>query len=480
MPRFNKIALLLVAALGVGLGGCAQSLSGDGALVPLMSLQEEAVVGREQHPRMLAAFGGAYENKKIDGYIDRLTRRLLTFSDAPSAVRRVTVLNSAGVNAFALPGGYIYVTRGLLSLANDEAEVAMVIAHEIGHVTARHPAKRLARQASAEMLDSVVGRMLAGDQAQKILEMGSEGYIAQYSRTQEFEADALGIKMAVRAGYDPQAALTFLRTMERDQKLQVRLLNKPDDGESVYMSAHPPTPARIAQATKLVADLATTGRRYRATYLDNIDGMIYGDAPENGVVRGRQFLQPSLRFTFTVPKGFVIHNRPNAVVALGTDNRIILFDGVSVRAGLSVANYLKDRWGGALGVENVETLTINGMRAATGFAQLGSRAARLVAIRYGQDTVYRFIILGNAGELSVFRGGFRQLALSFRQLSFSEATQVRPLRVTIRSIRPGDTVQSLARKTPFATARVERFRVINGLASQAPLPAGGRVKLVDG
>ena len=481
MSRIQKFAFILATVFSVGLGGCAQSLTGDGALVPLMSLQEEEVVGRAQHPRMLAAFGGAYQNRNLDTYISDLTRRLRAFASTPNSVRQVTVLNSPGVNAFALPGGYIYITRGLLALANDEAEVAMVIAHEIGHVTARHPAKRLARLASAEMLDSVVGRMIAGTQAQKILEMGNEGYIAQYSRSQEFEADALGIKIAAQAGYDPEAALTFLRAMERDQKLQAQLLKKSTSGEApVYMAAHPPTPARISQAEAVVKNMGPGGARHRATYLDNIAGVVYGDAPENGVVRGRQFLQPTLRFTFTVPKGYVIHNRPSAVVALGGDKRIILFDGVSVRAKLPVATYLKDRWGGALGIDNVETLTINGMPAATGFARLGSRAARLIAIRHSQDTVYRFIILNSASELATFSGAIKRMALSFRQLSAAEARQVRPLRISVRTVRPGDTAASLARETPFSTARTERFEVLNGLDNHTQPPVGSRVKLVEG
>ncbi|MHA1544880.1 MAG: M48 family metalloprotease [Alphaproteobacteria bacterium] len=481
MSRFNNIAIVCAALLTAGLSGCAQSLTGDGSLVPLMSLQQEEVVGRAQHPRMLAAFGGAYQDDTLDAYIGGLTRRLRSFSSTPNAVRRVTVLNSPGVNAFALPGGYIYITRGLLSMANDEAEIAMVIAHEIGHVSARHPAKRLARLASAEMLDSVVGRMIAGTQAQKILELGNEGYIAQYSRVQEFEADALGIKIAAQAGYDPDAALTFLHSMERDQKLQARLANKsPEYDAGTYMAAHPPTPARISQAEKVVQSLDPGGVRHRTKYLSKIEELIYGDAPENGVVRGRRFLQPSLRFTFTVPKGYVIHNRPNAVIALGPDNRVILFDGVSVRAKLPLATYLKDRWGGALGIEKVQTFSVNGMPAASGFTRLGTLAARLIAIRYSQDTVYRFIILGNIAELTTLSGAIKRLALSFRQLSASEARQVRPLRIKIRDVRAGDTVRSIARGTPFSTARIERFRVLNGLENHTPLQVGAQVKVVGG
>lgn len=470
--RFFSLALL------ASLGGCAQGLDGDAGLVPLMSVSQEAEVGRVQHPRMLVNFGGAYDDEALDTYVGDLTRKLVARAGTPG-VRKVTVLNSPGVNAFALPGGYIYVTRGLLALANDEAELAMVIAHEVGHVAARHPAKRIARVASAEILDNPVGRLFS--EGQLIDSMGSEGYVAHYSRLQELEADALGIRLAADAGYDPSAATTFLEAMERDQAHRKALLSaKRNQGEGDYMSAHPPTPARLATAKQVVAELETNGQRTRKTYLDRIDGLVFGDSRENGVVRGREFIQPVLGFTFQVPSGFAIHNRPNAIVALGPAKRIILFDGALVDRDVAMTDYLGKVWAENFLLQNIEFLRVNGMEAATGFSKLGKREVRLVAIRHDDQRVYRFILMDAAGSLERLDGAYLKFVNSFRRLSRREARRVQPLRIKLHTVRRGETAESLARRTPFSTRRTERFRVLNGLKAGQQPKAGRRVKLISG
>lgn len=480
-PNLRRTLGLFSLALVAGLSGCAQGLDGDAGLVPLMSVRQEVEVGREQHPRMLVNFGGAYDDDALDSYIGNLTRDLVAKSGTPG-VRKVTVLNSPGVNAFALPGGYIYVTRGLLALANDEAQLAMVIAHEIGHVAARHPAKRIARVASAEILDNPVGRMFNRNQAKMISDIGSDGYVAHYSRLQEFEADGLGIRLAASAGYVPSAATGFLKSMERDQAQRKLLLAKQPSGagKGDYMSAHPPTPARLKEALQVVKALPDQGRRASSEYLSRINGLVYGDSRENGVVRGRNFFQPVLGFTFRVPQRFAIHNRPNAIVALGPNKRIILFDGALVDDDLPMTEYLRGKWAENFALQNVEPLTINGMQAATGFAALGKREVRLVAIRHDDERVYRFIIMDKAGTLANLRSNYLEFVNSFRRLSASEARKIQPLRISIHKVRAGETAESLARNLPFSTRRTERFRVLNGLAPGQQPKVGQLVKLVVG
>jgi predicted Zn-dependent protease len=469
----------LVAALALAaVAACSQSLDDD-TLVPLMSLREEEEVGRLQHPRMLAAFGGAYDDSALDRYVGEVTVRLIERSNSAQAVRRVTVLNSPSVNAFALPGGYIYVTRGLLALAGDEAELATVIAHEIGHVEARHPAKRIARTASAEVLGTVFGRLIAGDQAAQVASLGSEGYIAQYSRRQELEADALGIKAAAAADYDPRAALSFLSAMERDQALNTELLRRGEDGaESDYMQAHPPTPQRIAEARGVVSALPPAGERRREIYLGRLDGMTFGDAPENGIVRGREFLHPVLRFRFEVPVGFTIHNRPSAVVALGENRDLILFDRAEMSPEVLLSDYLQKDWAAALPIRSIDSFRSNGVEAATAYAPLGNRDVRLVILR-DEESVYRFIVLATPGSLVEFAGPMRDLAMSFRRLSAAEARRVRPLRLVVRAVRGGETAESLSRNLPFSSHRLERFRVLNNLAPDETLRPGQLVKLIS-
>ncbi|VAW14640.1 Putative Zn-dependent protease PA5047 [hydrothermal vent metagenome] len=472
--RLGGLAVLL------SLSGCAQGLIGDAGLVPLMSVREEAEVGRVQHPRMLVNFGGAYNDPALDAYIGELTAKLANRAGTPD-VRKVTVLNTPGVNAFALPGGYIYVTRGLLALANDEAELAMVIAHEIGHVAARHPAKRIARLASAEILDNPIGRFFSLDQARMIDTLGSEGYVALYSRRQEFEADSLGIRLAAKAGYLPEASTSFLRSMGRDQARRIAgLAGKKTKAQGDYMSAHPPTPARLTEAEKVVASLPASGERRREDYLSRIDGLVYGDARENGVVRGREFLQPVLGFAFKVPPGFAIHNRPNAIVALGPNRAVILFDGALVDNTKPITDYLTQDWADKIALTGVRPIRIRGLEAATGYASLGNREVRLVAIRQDGERIYRFIIMDGAGTLAKLEGEYLKFVNSFRQLGATEARSVQPLRIRVQTVRPGDTAESLGARMPISKRKSERFRVLNGLRRGEQPRVGQRVKLVVG
>ena len=469
-----------VFAVLLSLLGCARGLDGDAGLVPLMTVREEVEVGRTQHPRMLVNFGGVYDDDALDAYVGNLTAKLVKRAGTPG-VRKVTVLNSPGVNAFALPGGYIYVTRGLLALANDEAELAMVIAHEIGHVAARHPAKRIARVASAEILDNPVGRLFSSNQAKMIDTLGSEGYVAHYSRLQEFEADALGIRLATEAGYTPKASTSFLTSMGRDQTQRNRALSRSPNGDKgEYMSAHPPTPARLSEAKQVVAALPESGDRVRNAYLSHIDGMVYGDSRENGVVRGREFIQPVLGFSFKVPPGYNIHNRPNAIVALGPKKRIILFDGALIDNDMPMTSYLSEKWAENFSLTKISAFNVNGLEAATGYASLGNRDVRLVAIRQDGDRVYRFIIMDAAGTLSQLEGNYLKFINSFRQLGASEARAVQPLRIRIHTVKPGETVNSLAARLPFSQSRSERFRVLNGLKRGEKLRVGQKIKLVVG
>jgi len=469
-----------VLALFAGLSGCAQGLEGDAGLIPLISVREEAEIGRAQHPRMLVKFGGAYDNKPLDTYIGNLTANLARQAGIPG-VRKVTVLNTPGVNAFALPGGYIYVTRGLLALANDEAELAMVISHEIGHVAARHPAKRIARVANAQLLDNPIGRFFTIGPARMINSLGSEGYVALYSRLQELEADELGIGFGAGAGYLPAASTSFLKSMARDQEQRsARITGNRTTNDGDYMSAHPPTPERLRKAQKIVANLPATGERRRNEYLSKIDGLVFGDSRENGVVRGREFLQPVLGFAFKVPPRFTIHNRPNAIIALGPNQSIILFDGALVDNSMPIADYLIRDWAENLSLSGVKQFRVNGLDAASGYATIADRDVRLVAIRQDAERVYRFIVMDQQGALAGFNGKYLKFVKSFRQLSLSEARAIQPLRIRIRTVRPGDTAESLSAGMPFSNRKAERFRVLNGLERGEQPRVGQRVKLVTG
>src|SRR4051794_2197541 len=262
-----------------------------------------AELAKAQHPRILATYGGEYSDPKLERMVAKVVGNLTVVSANPTQTYRITILNSPNVNAFALPGGYLYVTRGLLALANDSAELAAVIAHEMGHVTANHGLQRQKMEAEEALATRVASDLLAGSQAKETAIRGKLR-LAQFSRNQELEADAIGIKSSGSAGYDPFAAARFLQSMQAYSDL--RSVTGAADPSLDFLATHPSTPQRVDLAMRHARQFGTPGigDRDRDAFLAGIDGMLFGDTPEEGFVRGTTFLHPRLGVSFSVPTGF--------------------------------------------------------------------------------------------------------------------------------------------------------------------------------
>ena len=301
--------------------------TGEQDFTPFMSAKEEALIGAEEHPKLVAQFGGVYDEPEIGSYVASIGGRLAAHSERADLAFRFTVLNTPIVNAFALPGGYIYVSRGLLALANSEAELASVLAHEIGHVTARHTAHRYNRSIMLGLGTTLFGAVMGNDLASRMAELGSAAYLKGFSRNQEHHADELGIRYMVATGYDARASVSFLKTLSADDTLAQKILGRknPHEGLSGIFATHPRTAERVARtAAATPADKAAP--RLRQRYLEKIEGLIYGDDPAHGLIRDRKFHHPKLGFSFTVPKGFRLRNSPEAVFAFDKHGAKIRFD----------------------------------------------------------------------------------------------------------------------------------------------------------
>lgn len=481
--------LFLVAALLAGsLGACSTNpATGEQSFTAFMSPEQEAQVGREEHPKILAQFGGQYADAQVRDYVTRLGKSLAARSEMPELDWHFTVLNSDIVNAFALPGGYVYVTRGLLALASSEAELAGVLGHEIGHVTARHSAQRYSRGTLAQggtAIATVLGAVLLGDAgaqlAQTVVGGGAQLALAGYSREQEFQADELGVRYLARAQYDPFAMARFLEKLQADSMLQAELAGHPGaaNGFSLLQS-HPRTPDRVRDA---IAKAGAQGRPenprvLRDEYLRIIDGLSWGGDPANGFVKDSVFIHPNLRFRFQVPVGFRIMNNPDSVAAIGPGGAQIRFDADPRAPRDRLAGYLRQ-----MNLQAVEERSIDGLPAATGVGRLRSQNgnsydARLALIG-GSGTVWRFLFIAPAGGLGGFDGAFQRTLASFHQLSAGEAASARPYR--IRMIRAGasDTQQSLAARMATRDAALRRFQVLNGLDEGSALQPGQLVKII--
>ncbi|MFQ6016845.1 MAG: M48 family metalloprotease [Kiloniellaceae bacterium] len=484
--RPARLVLVLAAlALLPALAACATApATGKTIFTGGLSQEDEARLGRQAHEKILARFGGAYDDPGLTAYISSIGKLLASTSELPALVFTFTVLDTPIVNAFALPGGYVYLTRGLLALADDEAEVAGVLAHEIGHVTARHSAERYGQAMAAKLATAGLGLLLGSGPATDAFGTVSALALRSFTREQEHEADVLGVRYLARSGYDPRAMSSFLERLLAHSRLDAELKGKPGRADEFnIMQTHPRTADRIRRAiqeagAKAVADPMTA----RAIYLGKIDGMLYGDSPAQGFVRGRSFVHPRLRFSFRVPAGFRLFNSPLRVVARGPDGAAILFDRARTASRAGMVEYLTQDWAKDLGLSDVEAITVNGMAAATGRTRLntrgGQRDIRLLAIRYDAKTIYRMLFVTPPSLTAALGRPFRETTYSFRKLSQAEAARLRPLRLRIHDPRPGDTVAGLAARMPFEDHRMERFLVLNGLHAGGPLPPGRKVKIV--
>jgi predicted Zn-dependent protease len=443
---------------------------------------------QREHQRILAAYGGAYNDPKLQAVIESTVNRLVAASERPDLRYRVTMLNSQSINAFALPTGQLYVTRGLIALANDESELASVLAHEMGHVIARHAEIRAEQARQADLVSRVVSDVVTDPEVGALALAKSKLALASFSRSQEFEADAIGIGIASRAGYDPYGAVRFLTSMERntDLKPQPQTTGSINPASPDFLSSHPATPERITNATTnarqypykpLDGSSPQSPAQLRDAYFGDIDGIVFGEDPSEGFVRGRRFLHPKLGFTFTAPEGFSLDNTAQAVLGVKHGGgQALRLDVVRVPSEQTLAAYLTSGWIENIDPATVEDMTINGFPGATAAAKGEQWDFRLYAIRFGSD-VYRFIFAAKHRTPDTDRQ-FRDAVGTFRRMSLAEIEDAKPLHLKVVTVAPGDTVEKLASRMAVADRPVERFRVLNGLEPGDKLKPGMEAKIV--
>lgn len=484
----QKLRLPLAAcglAAALALQGCAQSpATGRSIFTGGLSPDDEVKLGREQHPEIVREFGGEYDDPELEAYVNSLGRLLARTSELPNLDWHFTVLDSPIVNAFALPGGYVYITRGLLALADNEAELAGVLAHEIGHVTARHSAERYGQSVLGTAAALGVGVLLGSEAAAQATSGVAQLAVLSYSRDQEFEADTLGVRYLSRTGHDPNAMGTFLRRLLGHSRYEAELAGRPEAADAFDITqTHPRTADRVQRAIEQAGGRQVSDPIVaRDLYLDKIDGLIYGDSPAQGYVRGRRFLHPELGFAFEVPEGFELANRPNRVVAQNQAGAAILFDRAKQPSAAPMTRYLAEVWAKDVNLRELQAIDVNGMEAATAWTRVDTRQGqadfRLVAIRFDGSAIYRFLFVTPSDLSASLSEPLRRTTYSFRRLGAGERADLKPYRIDIYQVRAGDTPEGLARRMPLGDRSLGEFLVLNGLREGEPLVAGQRVKLV--
>jgi predicted Zn-dependent protease len=476
------LPVLLPAAVAWLVSACATNPVTGKRQFTLMSEAQEIQIGHESDAEVRKEMG-VYDDPELQRYVEQVGTRLAASSERPNLPWHFTIVDVAAVNAFALPGGYISITRGILPYLDDEAELAGVLGHEIGHVTARHAAEQYTRAMGAQL--GLAGLGIFVPEARPFGQAAESGLgllFLKYSRDDELQADQLGAGYAARNGWDPKAVPEFLATLGRLDATTDRA------GVPNWLLTHPQPTDRVERIQTTVQTLEqTAGSREwttdRDAYLRRIDGLVFGDDPREGVVRGREFLHPGLRFALRFPPGWDISNGKTQVVAK--------------QPGADV--YMLLQAGQASPGESVRSLAVNGM-ARAGFRQLdgapasisglsayvgtyegaiqgiGDAVVRAAHISDGR-TVYLVAGLAAAGTYPQVEGLFTASIRSFRSLTSAEAEAIRPNRVDLYVARAGDTWQSIAERSGN-TVQPATLAIMNNHAVDDPPRPGKRLKIV--
>jgi predicted Zn-dependent protease len=480
---FRKSLLMgsAVFALILNTSCTVNPATGEKRFDGLMPAQSESAIGAAEHEKIIKEYGGIYADQSLQSYVTSVGQKVARNTERADVQYQFFVLDSPVINAFALPGGYIYVTRGLMAVMNDEAELAAVLGHEIAHVTARHQAARYSQGFVTQLGATIAAAALGSAAASQIIGTGTNLYMSSYSREQEAEADKLGIRYLARAGYDPMAMADFLDTMENYIQVSQALKGK-DAPRFNYFSSHPDTDQRVIAASREAANYPASNLRKRNEYLAMIRGMMYGDSPSQGFVRGMSFYHPEIGFTFTAPSGYQIDNQREQIIAARSGGGVVIFDMKKSRSTSDPVIFLRDEWLAGQVQSDVERVDINGLPAATALfnGALNGQPVRLrmVAINWGGRDMMRFQIALPSGISSAEVEDLKRMTYSLRRMSQEEQARIKPQRIETITAKAGDTVQTLAQQMDVDGDSVTRFRALNNLSSKAKVESGTTYKII--
>ena len=476
-----KLRAIFAFAVSLAAIGCASSgLVGSGdqrAIAP--GVAQKAA---QQHDQIVAEFGGA-ESGSRGSYVNAVGSRVAAQSGVAAGGFRFTTLNSPVMNAFAVPGGYIYITRQLLGLMNSEGELASVLGHEVGHVTADHSAARQSQSLWTQLGAALLGVVTGSSELAQIAAQGAQIWTLSYSRGQELESDDLGIRYMAGAGYDPLQSPAMLASLGAWSNMETRFSGG-QDARSVpsWARTHPLSSERVSRATQRAQ---ATGRAGQGTvnrdqHLAALDGMIFDDDPAQGMVEGRDFLHPDLRLAFTIPQGFGMQNGARAVSVTGSSGQAQFSTGpYSGNLATYTGQVFQALVGQPVQSSQPRSVTVNGIPASWSTARLQTQQGMLdvtvFAYELASNRAYHFVTVTQAGQ---GLGPFAPMVQSLRRLSAQEAAAIRPRVLDIVTVGANDSVQSLAGRMAYSTYQIERFRILNGLDADDVPQRGQRVKLV--
>jgi len=473
-PAGTRTATLLLVALATA---CATNPATGRRELSLVGEGQEIQMGLEG-AKAAAAQMGIYPDSAIQRYVNSLGQQVAKVGERPALPWSFTVVDDPIVNAFALPGGPIFISRGILTHMNSEAQLVSVLGHEVGHVTAKHSVSQISKQQLLGGLFTV--GMIVRPELQQFGGLASQGLgllFLKYGRDDEVQADDLGFRYMTRIGYDPREMAEMFRTLERVSGGGSR-------GTPEWLSTHPDPGNRVAKTGERISAAGATifaaTRVERNSFLRRLDGMVFGEDPRQGFFEQGVFLHPSLKFRFAFPNGWKTQNSASAVIGVSAqgDAQIVLELAGNVAPQQALSQFL-----GQQGVTPAGTSTapINGLSAAVGqftaALQDGSRLAGYVGFIQLDGTTYRLLAITPAQLIQQYDGTFRGTINSFARLTDPRALAAKPMRVRLVTVPRSMTVAQFHAQYP-STVPVEQVALMNGFDAGATIPAGTTMKRV--
>ncbi len=478
MKRFGRhfffVSIVLLVLIAIA---CAVNpVSGKKELM-LFSEKQEIAMGRETDQSIRQQFG-VYEDKALNEYVNGIGQSMVPLSHRPNLKHYFAVLDTSVVNAFAAPGGYIYVTRGILALMNSEAELAAVLGHEMGHVAARHSMAQMSSQMLAQ-IGLIVGSVVSKDirKFAGLASIGMQLLFLKFSRSDEYQADALGIRYARQAKYSPGEMLRFFSALEN--------MSAESSSQKIptFLSTHPMTKDRIAKVKEQISSQDVRLAVKQENYLRRIDGMVYGDNPRQGFVENGVFYHPEMAFQFAVPGGWVVDNTPAQVVIGEKEGRAALLLQAET-SSQDLEQYLKTK---AQGFGQAKLLKetsdpVNRFPSRHAYFQVPQEQGEPLAVRLScirkDAMVYTFIALSTYSTADTYQPVLERAILSFKGLSDSRYLNRSPARISL--VRPDgrQNFQSILTKSGVNRMHWKQLSVFNSIGLDVVPEAGRLVKML--
>ena len=481
----NKVYALLLVIFAAYLSGCAANpVTGKQDFV-LMSEEQEINLGRKAHKQILQQYS-VYDDPALQEYVSNLVEELSAKSHRDQLLFHATVLDSPQVNAFALPGGYVYITRGIMAYMNSEAELAGVLGHEIGHVTARHGVRQQSSAQVAGILATAVAIATGSREIADATNIAGTALIRGYGREHELEADRLGAEYLAKLGYDPEEMINVVGILASQEQFDKQIAEEEGREPRAYhgtFSTHPSNDRRLQEVIRAANKFRSKNNRDNdGKFLELTHGMTLGASEKDGVLRGNKFYHKDLDITLTFPKGSKVVNLPDRLIAANkTKDAVMQITLRDLNKRQSPKEFIESEFGNKLRSEQeVVTESFKGYTAITKTkTPFGNQDTRIAAVFKGKQ-VYQFLAAAkDPNLLKKHDKDFLATVNSLRQLKTSEHSLAESRKIKLITAKKGDTFAKLAKNSPLSSHPEEQLRLLNGMYPEGePIP-GQPIKIVE-